>query len=306
VEDITKANDILDLIGQTPLLRINRLPEKGSAEILAKLEWYNIGGSIKDRMAKYLIEYAESAGFLDREKTILEATSGNTGIALAMIAAAKGYKITITMSESVSVERRKLIKAYGAKLILSPGSKGTGGAIELKRKLLEENPDKYIDINQFKDPVNIMAHYQTTGPEIIRQTNGNVDLVVIGVGTAGTGVGISLKLKQFNEAIQIVGVIPELGYAIQGLRNPAAPYPTELYDRSKFDEIVEIPKEENPDIFETSRKAAEEEGLLIGISAASILYVALKKAKELGPGKTVVAVLPDSGMKYLSTPLYEG
>jgi cysteine synthase len=257
-------------------------------------------------MANYLIEYAESAGFLGGEKTILEATSGNTGIALAMIAAAKGYKITITMPESVTVERRKLIKAYGAELILSPGSKGTGGAVELKRKLLEENPDKYIDINQFKDPANIMAHYQTTGPEIIRQTNGNVDLVVVGVGTAGTGVGISLKLKQFNEAVQIVGVIPELGYAIQGLRNPKEPYPTELYDRSKFDEIVEIPQKENPDIIEMARRAAEEEGLLIGVSAASILYVALKKAKELGPGKTVVAVLPDSGMKYLSTQLYEG
>jgi len=301
-----KAYNILELIGQTPLLRINRLPEKGSAEIWAKLEWYNIGGSVKDRMAKYLIEYAESAGLIDGEKTILEATSGNTGIALAMIAAAKGYKITITMPESVTIERRKLIKAYGAELILSPGSKGTGGAIELKRKLLEENPNKYIDINQFKDPVNIMAHYQTTGPEIIRQTNGNVDLVVIGVGTAGTGVGTSLKLKQFNEAIQIVGVIPELGYAIQGLRNPAEPYPTELYDRSKYDEIVEIPSKENPNIFETARRTAEEEGLLVGVSAASILYVALKKAKELGLGKTVVAILPDSGMKYLSTTLYEG
>jgi len=306
VEDIKKAYDILDLIGQTPILRINKLPEKGSAEIWAKLEWYNVGGSVKDRMAIYLIEYAESAGLLDKEKTILEATSGNTGIALAMIAAAKGYKITITMPESVTVERRKLIKAYGAELILSPGPKGTGGAVELKQKLLEENPDKYVDINQFKDPANIMAHYQTTGPEIIRQTNGNVDLVVVGVGTAGTGVGISLKLKQFNEAIQIVGVIPELGYAIQGLRNPEEPYPTELYDRSKFDEIVEIPQNENPDIFETARRAAEEEGLLVGVSAASILYVALKKAKELGPGKTVVAVLPDSGMKYLSTQLYEG
>jgi cysteine synthase len=305
VEKISKAYSITDLIGQTPILRINRLPEKGSAEIWAKLEWYNIGGSVKDRMALYLIEYAESAGFLNKEKTILEATSGNTGIALAMIAAAKGYKITITMPESVTVERRKLIKAYGAELILSPGSKGTGGAVELKQKLLEENPDKYIDINQFKDPANIMAHYQTTSPEIIHQTNGKVDLVVVGVGTAGTGVGTSLKLKQFNEAIQIVGVIPELGYAIMGLRNPEEPYSTELYDRSKFDEIVEIPKEENPDIFDMAKRTAEEEGLLVGVSAASILYVALKKAKELGPGKTVVAILPDSGMKYLSTSLFE-
>jgi cysteine synthase len=305
VEKIAIAYSITDLIGQTPMLRVNKLPEKGSAEIWAKLEWYNIGGSIKDRMASYLIEYAESAGLLDKEKTILEATSGNTGIALAMIAAVKGYDITITMPESVTIERRKLIKAYGAELILSPGFKGTGGAVELKQKLLEEYPDKYIDINQFKDPANIMAHYQTTGPEIIRQTNGSVNLVVIGVGTAGTGVGTSLKLKQFNEDIQIVGVIPELGFAIQGLRNPAEPYPTELYDRSKFDEIIEIPKQENPDIFETARRAAEEEGLLVGVSAASILYVALKKAKEIGPGKTVVAVLPDSGLKYLSTPLFE-
>ncbi len=299
------AYDILDLIGQTPILRINRITEEGSAEVWAKLEWYNIGGSVKDRMAKYLIEYAESAGALDREKTILEATSGNTGIALAMIAAAKGYKITITMPESVTLERRKLIEAYGAELILSPGVKGTGGAVELKQKLLKDDPDKYIDINQFKDPANIMAHYQTTGPEIIQQTNGKVDLVVVGVGTAGTGVGTSLRLKQFNEKIRIVGVIPELGYAIQGLRNPAEPYPTELYDRAKFDEIVEIPRDENPAIFETARRVAKEEGLLVGISAASILYVALKKAKELGRGKTVVAVLPDSGMKYLSTPLFE-
>lgn len=305
MDKISIAYSITDLIGQTPILKINKLPEKDSAEIWAKLEWYNIGGSVKDRMALYLIEYAESAGLLDKEKTILEATSGNTGIALAMIAAVKGYNITIIMPESVTVERRKLIKAYGAELILSPGFKGTGGAVEMKQKLLEENPDKYIDINQFKDPANILAHYKTTGPEIIRQTNGKVDLVVVGVGTAGTGVGTSHKLKQFNAEIQVVGVIPELGYAIQGLRNPEEPYPTELFDRSKFDEIVEMPKEENPEILDTARRAAEKEGLLVGVSAASILYVALKKAKELGPGKTVVAVLPDSGMKYLSTPLFD-
>lgn len=260
---------------------------------------------MKDRMAKYLIEYAESAGVLDKEKTILEATSGNTGIALAMIAAAKGYKITITMPESVTLERRRLIEAYGAELILSPGARGTGGAVELKQRLLEEEPGKYIDINQFKDPANIMAHYQTTGPEIIRQTNGDVDLVVVGVGTAGTGVGASLKLKQFNEDIRVVGVIPELGNAIQGLRNPAEPYPTELYDEARFDEIVEIPRDENPAVYETARRLAKEEGLLVGISAASVLHVALNKAKELGRGKTVVAVLPDSGMKYLSTTVFE-
>jgi len=299
------ANDITDLIGHTPMLRLNRLPGPGDAEVLAKLEWYNIGGSVKDRMARYLIEYAESAGRLSRDRTILEATSGNTGIALAMIAAAKGYKIAITMPESVSVERRKLIKAYGEELMLTPSAKGTGGAIELKQKLLKENPERYIDINQFRDPANIMAHYQTTGREIIEQTKGKVDMVVVGIGTAGTGVGISMRVKQFNPHIEVVGVIPRLGFAIQGLRNPAEPYPTRLYRRERFDEVIELPREELPAIYEVARRAAREEGLLVGMSAAAILHVALQKARVLGAEKTIVAVLPDSGLKYLSTDLFE-
>jgi len=220
------VNDITDLIGDTPIIRLSRLPEPKSARLLAKLEWYNIGGSIKDRMAKYLLDYAEMAGHLEPGKNILEATSGNTGIALAMIAAAKGYRITIVMPESVSVERRKLIKAHGAELILSPGTQGTAGAIELKKKLLGESLEKYIDVDQFKDPANILAHYHTTAVEILRQTQGQVDSVVVGVGTAGTGVGVSLRLKRFNPKIRIVGVTPRLGYAIQGLRNPAEANPT--------------------------------------------------------------------------------
>ncbi|MFQ6074872.1 MAG: PLP-dependent cysteine synthase family protein [Candidatus Bathyarchaeia archaeon] len=166
------ANEVTELIGNTPMVRINRLTSKDDATVYAKLEWYNIGGSVKDRMAKYLIEYAEAAGKLKKDKMILEATSGNTGIALAMIAAAKGYKITIVMPESVSVERRKIIKAYGAELVLSPGAKGIGGAVELKQKMLREDPESYVDIDQFKDPANILAHYQTTGREILQQTNG--------------------------------------------------------------------------------------------------------------------------------------
>ena len=299
------ANDVTDLIGRTPMLRLNKLPGPGDAEVLAKLEWYNIGGSVKDRMAKYLIEYAESAGKLNREKIILEATSGNTGIALAMIAAAKGYKIATVMPESVSIERRKLIKAYGAELILSPGAKGTGGAVELKQKLLKEEPERYIDIDQFRDPANIMAHYQTTGPEIIEQTDGRVDMVVVGIGTAGTGVGASMRLKHFNPSIKVVGVVPELGFSIQGLRNPSEPYPTQLLRHERFDEIVELSREEKPAIYETARRAAREEGLLVGISAAAILYVSLQKARDLGKEKTIVAVLPDSGSKYLSTDLFE-
>jgi len=298
------ANSITDLIGKTPLVRINHLTGPDDATIYAKLEWYNIGGSVKDRLALYILEYARTAGRLDPAKTILEATSGNTGIALAMIAAAKGYKIALVMPESVSTERRRIIKAYGAELILSPGPKGTAGAIELKQNILKEKPDAYIDVDQFKDPANILAHYQTTGKEILEQTHGNLDLIVIGVGTAGTGVGTSLRIRESRPDVKIVGVTPKLGIAVQGLRNPKEPFPTQLFRRESFDEIVEIAEEEKQESFKTAREVAKKEGLLIGMSAGSIMYVALKKAKELGKGKTIVAVLPDSGERYWSTPLY--
>jgi len=298
------ANSITDLIGNTPLLRINRLTGPNDATVYAKLEWYNIGGSVKDRMALYLIEHAESAGRLSRDKTILEATSGNTGIALAMIAAAKGYRIAIVMPESVSLERRKIISAYGAELILSPGPKGTGGAVELKLRLLKEHPNDYIDIDQFRDPANILAHYQTTGKEILRQTNGKVDMIVVGIGTAGTGVGTSMRVKQYNPDIRIVGVMPRLGVGIQGLRNPRELYPTQLFRSEHFDEVAEISKEELPSTFEVARAASTQEGLLMGISSGAILHVALRKAKELHKGKTIVAVLPDGGDRYLTTSLF--
>jgi cysteine synthase len=299
------AEDITDLIGKTPMLRLNKVVEEDDASVYAKLEWFNIGGSVKDRMALYLIEYAEASGKLTRDKRILEATSGNTGIALAMIAASKGYKITIVMPESVSIERRKIIEAYGAKLVLSPGNKGTGGAVELKLKMLQEQPEEYIDLDQFSDPANILAHYQTTGKEILEQTKGKVDMVVVGVGTAGTGVGISLRIKETRPDVKIIGVIPHLGVKIQGLRNPEEPNPTHLFRRDRFDEIVEITESEVCETSEMARKAAREEGLLVGMSSGAILYVALRKAKELGKGKTIVAVLPDSGDKYLSTSLFQ-
>ncbi|MGB9778137.1 MAG: PLP-dependent cysteine synthase family protein [Candidatus Bathyarchaeales archaeon] len=299
------AQDITQLIGKTPMVKINRLTEPSDANVYAKLEWYNIGGSVKDRMALYLIEYAEAAGKITKDKKILEATSGNTGIALAMIAAAKGYKICIIMPESVSIERRKILEAYGAELILSPGEKGTGGAIELKQKLLQQHPNEYINLDQFKDPANILAHYQTTGKEILQQTKGKVDMIIVGIGTAGTGVGVSLRVKSYNPNIKMVGVMPSLGVKIQGLRNPKEPYPTQLFRPECFDEIVEISESEVPKTFEVTRRAAREEGLLIGMSSGAILYVALKKAKELGKGKSTVAVLPDSGEKYLSTPLFK-
>jgi len=299
------ANDITELIGRTPMVKINRLTGPGDATLYAKLEWYNIGGSVKDRMALYLMEYAEASGRLSRDKVILEATSGNTGIALAMLAAAKGYKITIVMPESVSVERRQIIRAYGAELILSPGDKGTGGAIELKQKLLKENPEKYVDLDQFRDPANILAHYQTTAREIIEQTRGAVDMVVVGIGTAGTGVGVSMRLKEFNPNIKIIGVTTRLGVSIQGLRNPKEPYPTMLFRREFFDEVVEIDEEGKKEAFQVAREAARREGLLIGMSSGAIMMVALRKAREVGCGKIIVAILPDSGEKYLSTGLFD-
>jgi cysteine synthase len=299
------ANNITDLIGRTPLLRIDKVVGPGDATLYAKLEWYNIGGSVKDRMALHLIERAKSKGRLDKDKTILEATSGNTGIALSMIAAAQGYKITIVMPESASLERRRIIKAYGAELILSSGEKGTGGAVELKQTLLAEQPEKYMDVNQFQDPANIMAHYQTTGQEILEQTRGKVDMVVVGVGTAGTGVGVSMRLKEYDPAIRVVGVMPKLGVSIPGLRNPGESNPTKLFRRMAFDEVIELAKEEIPATMETARRLSREEGLLVGASSGAIVHVALKKARELGKGRTIVAVLPDSGEKYLSTTLFD-
>lgn len=299
------ANDVTELIGKTPMMKINKLTGPNDATLYAKLEWYNIGGSVKDRMALYLIEYAEAAGKIRKDKSILEATSGNTGISLSMIAAAKGYKITIVMPESVSVERRRLIKTYGAELILSPSSKGTGGAIELKQKILQEESDKYIDIDQFKDPANILSHYETTGKEILEQTNGNVDLIVVGIGTSGTGVGVSMRVKSHKPEVKIVGVIPELGISIQGLRNPNEPYPTQLYRREWFDEVIKVTKKEVPATYELAGRIARGEGLLVGMSAAAIIYISLRKARKLGKNKTIVAILPDDGMKYLSTLLFE-
>ena len=287
------------------MIRINNLTGSNSAKIYAKLEWYNIGGSVKDRMALYILKNAEKSGKLKKGKIILEATSGNTGIALAMLSAIKNYKITLVMSKYVSEERRKVIKAYGADLVLSPPEKGTAGAIELKQKLLEKNPDKYVDVNQFKNPANILAHYETTGKEILEQMNGKLDMIIVGVGTAGTAVGVSKRIKEFNPNIKIVGITPRLGVIIQGLRNPKESNPTQLFKKEYFDEIIEIKKEEIPKIYKVARKIARKEGLLIGMSAAAIMYIAFKKAKKLGRNKKIVAILPDNGYKYLSTNLFD-
>ena len=297
--------NVLSLIGNTPIVRINKLTGENDATVLAKLEEYNIGGSIKSVMALYMIEDAEKSGKLTKDKVIIEASSGNTGIAMAIIAAVKGYKITIIIPESVSVERRKLIKVYGAELILSPGEKGTDGATEVKKRMLVENSGKYADLDQFKNPANIMAHYKITGKEILEQTRGKVDIVVMGIGTAGTGVGVSKCLKEYNSKIKVVGVMPEIGARIQGLRNSEELKQTDLFQNNAFDEIIEISKEEVPKTFSVARKLAQEEGILAGMSSGAVMYIAIQKARELKKGKTIVAILPDNGERYLSTCLFE-
>lgn len=297
--------NVLSLIGNTPIVRINKLTGENDAEILAKLEEYNIGGSIKSVMALYMIETAEKSGELTKDKIIIEASSGNTGIAMAIIAAVKGYKITIIIPESVSVERRKLIKAYGAELILSAGEKGTDGAAKIKKKLAAENPGKYADLDQFKNPANALAHYNITGKEILAQTEGKVDMVVISIGTAGTGVGVSKCLKEYNPKIKIIGVMPEIGAKIQGLRNSRELKQTNLFQSGAFDEIIEIKKELVPETFAVSKMLAQKEGILAGMSSGAAMYIALQKAKELKKGKTIVVILPDNGERYLSTGLFE-
>lgn len=299
------SDNISSLIGETPIVRINRMLGKESASVFGKLEMFNLGGSVKDRTALTLIEFAEASGILTHDKTVIEATSGNTGIALSMICAYKGYRATIVMSESASVERRKIIKAYGAELILTPGDRGTAGAIEEKNRLVSEYPDKYVPMDQFSNPANIYAHYSGTANEIIRQMNGKIDMVVMTVGTGGTSSGISLRMREFNPEIKIVGVTPALGVKIQGIRNPMEPNPSTLVRKEYFDELIEFSEKQKMEAFETGRKAARLEGLLLGMTSACALHVAIDKAKQLGPGKNIVAIFPDNGFKYLSTELFE-
>lgn len=299
------SQNIIDLIGKTPMVRLNKIVGADDAEVWAKLEKMNIGGSIKDRLALYLIEDAEKKFSDVRDRVLIEASSGSTGIALAMIAAVKGYKMTIVMPESVSVERRQLIKSYGAELVLSPGEKGTGGAIDLKYEMIAKDPDKYISIDQHKNEVNILAHFETTAQEILDDTGGKFDMLVVAIGTGGTGIGISKKIKAFNPDIRIVGITPELGVSLQGLRNPMEKNGSQIFDASYFDEIIEFSADEMEKIFDFSRRLASEEGILAGMSSGAAMYIASRKAKELGSGKTIVTIFPDSGERYLSTNLFE-
>ncbi|MEN6420871.1 MAG: cysteine--tRNA ligase [Smithella sp.] len=292
--------NIIEGIGNTPLVEITRLNPNKKVKILAKIESANPGGSIKDRTALFMIENAEKRGSLTHDKIILEATSGNTGIGLAMIAAVKGYKLCLMMPESASEERKKILRAMGAELYFTPANQGTDGAIEVAYKMLRENPDKYFGTDQFNNEDNIAAHYYGTAQEIWDQTDGKVTAVVATLGTSGTAMGISKRLKELNPQIKIVGVEPYLQHKIQGLKNMRESYRPGIFNKNMLDEKVNIQDE---DAFEMSRRLAREEGIFAGMSSGAAMFVAVQQAQQMEEG-LIVVILPDGGERYLSTQLF--
>ena len=291
---------ILSAVGNTPLVEFTNLNCGSKVRIFGKLEGANPSGSVKDRPAHYMIKKAEESGELVHGKIILEATSGNTGIALAMIGAAKGYKVKLIMPECVSIERRRILDAFGTEAILTPGCDGTDGAIRKAHELLKEEPKKYFMPNQFENEHNVLAHYETTGPEIFTQTKGEVDIFVAGMGTTGTLMGVSKYLKEQKPGIEIVGVEPTKGHAIQGLKNMDEALVPKIYHPELLDEKITVKDEE---AFETTRLLATQEGIFVGMSSGAAVAGALQIAKKIKFG-TIVVILPDRGDRYLSTTLF--
>lgn len=291
---------ILDCIGNTPIARLDRINPNPKVRLYAKLEGNNPGGSVKDRIAYYMVQAAEEAGRLKNGSIILEATSGNTGIGLAMVGTAKSYRVKLVMPECVSLERRKVLEAFGAELVLSPGNEGTDGAIRLAHKIFEENKNGYFMPNQFDNEANVRAHYETTGKEIIEQTKGEISVFVAGMGTTGTLMGAGRRLKEYNSNIKIVGVEPVLGHRIQGLKNMKESIVPKIFNPSALDEKMNV---NDDDAFNTTRRLAVEEGLFVGMSSGAAMWAAIKKAKEMKEG-TIVVILPDRGDRYLSTALF--
>ena len=298
------------LIGSTPLLELTHIEKKHGlkARVLAKLEYFNPAGSVKDRIAKAMIDYAEAKGLLNADSVIIEPTSGNTGIGLASVAAARGYRIIIVMPETMSVERRQLMKAYGAELVLTEGAKGMKGAIAKADELAKEIPNSFIP-GQFVNAANPKAHFETTGPEIIADTDGEIDIFVAGVGTGGTVTGVGRFLKSKKPEVKVVAVEPKSSavlstgvagsHKIQGI---GAGFVPEVLDTKVYDEIIPV---ENDDAFATGKEIGKSEGVLVGISSGAAVWAAIELAKRPeNEGKTIVVLLPDTGDRYLSTPLF--
>ena len=305
------AKQLTELVGNTPLLQLNSYSKKENlnTNIIAKLEYFNPAGSVKDRIALAMIEDAEKRGVIKPGATIIEPTSGNTGVGLAFVSAVKGYKLILTMPETMSIERRNLVKAYGATVVLTPGSAGMKGAIAKAEELRDSTPGSII-LQQFENPANPATHYATTAEEIWRDTDGKIDIFVAGVGTGGTVSGIGKKLKELNPNVKIVAVEPETSAVLSGeapgahkIQGIGAGFIPKTFDRNAVDEIFKAP---NDAAILTSRKIAASEGLLVGISSGASAYAATQLAKDpANKGKVIVALLPDTGERYLSTVLYD-
>ncbi|MEM4390178.1 MAG: cysteine synthase family protein [Candidatus Micrarchaeia archaeon] len=296
---IEKRPGILSAIGNTPLVELVKLnPSRPRVRILLKLEGHNPTGSLKDRIALYMIEKAEERGELTDGKTVLEATSGNTGISLAMVCAVKGYPFVACMSERESVERRKIMKALGAEIILTPAEQGTDGAIRKADELAAAHPEKYFVPRQHSNPDNALAHYETTGPEIWAQARGDVDVFIAGIGTTGTLMGVGRFLKEKNPRVRVIGVEPAEKHRLYGLRNLTAAMVPPIFDPSLLDDKVRVSDEH---AYRLTRELARAEGIFAGISTGAVVWAALEAAKSLGRG-TIVALSPDRGDKYLSIP----
>lgn len=293
------VESVLDLIGNTPMLRLARINPNPAVEMYLKLEKFSPGGSVKDRIAKYMIERAEAEGVLTKDKIVIEPTSGNTGIGLAIVCAVKGYKLVLVMPETMTMERRKMLMIHGARIVLSPGQKGMNGAEDLAQKIVAENPDKYFMPNQFANKYNVLSHYETTAEEVWNDTQGRITHFVGGIGTSGTLMGVSKKLREYNPGIEIIAVEPESKTPIQGLKNLQTQYVPSIFDEKAVDErhYVNLQTAE-----ETARLLALQEAILCGPSTGAILHVALEKAKALSRG-VMVTMAPDGGEKYLSTQL---
>ena len=296
----SSKGSILELIGNTPLVRLGAFHANPRLELLAKLEGFNPGGSIKDRVALAMVEAAERSGELGSGKTIVEATSGNTGIGLAMVCAVKGYKLMLIMPESASEERKRIMAAYGAELYLTPGHLATDGAIEEAYRLAREEPERYVLMDQYNNPASIQAHCQGTAEEILEQTEGGITHAVCTLGTSGTAMGLAKRLKEYRAAIEVIAVEPYIGHKIQGLKNMQASYPPGIFDKQRLDRIVHVDDEE---AFSLCRELAAREGIFAGMSSGAALGGALRLAEELDSG-TVVVIFPDGGERYLSTSLF--